>query len=74
MSTGSPPPPPHPDLLRVLECPPCFVVTFPSPHQLSIVVVVAVVAVADVVAVGLPAAVRADEQHPADEGPAGEDV
>lgn len=65
MSTGSPPPPPHPDLLHVLECPLCFVVTFPSPHQPSI---------ADVVAVGLPAAVRADEQHPADEGPAGEDV
>lgn len=74
MSTGSPPPPPQPDLLRVLECPLCFVVTFPSPHQLSIAVVVAVVAVADVVAVGFSAAVRADEQHPADEGPAGKDV
>lgn len=24
--------------------------------------------------VGLPTALRADEQHPADEGPAGEDV
>lgn len=74
VSTPSPPPPPRLHLFHVLHCSLCFVVTFAPPREPLIVVIVAAVAVADVVVLGLSAAVRADEQHPADEGPAGEDV